>query len=184
MTPLVDVLLAIGVATIAVFFASFVAWTLLPHHKPDLKRLPDESAFFSAVKPLGLPPGNYLFPQPASPAEYKSEEFQNAYRAGPWGVLTLGKSQPVFPRNLALVFMSYLAVCFLAGYLTSLAVPPDASFGSVFRVSFTACSLGFVFGGLPNDIFFMRPRRFVVTCLIDAIVFAAIGGAMLALLWP
>ena len=184
MTPVPEILLAVAVAAIAVFFASFVAWSVLPHHKPDVRRLPDENAFISAVKPLGLPPGHYLFPQPASPAEYKSQEFREILGKGPWGVLTLGRSRPMFPRNLALVFASYLAVCFLAGYLTSLAVPPDAGFMSVFRVSFTACALGFVFGGLPNDIFFMKPARFVITCLIDAVVFAAIGGAMLALLWP
>ena len=48
------------VSAIIVWFASFLVWVVLPHHKSEYKGLPDEDA---TVKSLGdIPPGLYNLP--------------------------------------------------------------------------------------------------------------------------
>lgn len=184
MTPLADVLLAIGLAAVAVFFVSFLLWGLLPFYKPDLRPLPDDAAFVRAITPLNLEPGNYVFPQPDTPKDYKTDAFQARYDAGPWGVLRLGKARPNFGRNLAFTFLVYLGVVFLAAYLTSRAVAPGAEFLDVFQVAFTACALGFVFGGLPGDIFFSKSIGFIARELVGALAYAGVAAGVLSLMWP
>jgi hypothetical protein len=42
--------LPIVVSGVALFFASWAAWMLLPHHKPEWKGLPDENALMSTLR--------------------------------------------------------------------------------------------------------------------------------------
>ena len=41
--------LPIVLSGVALFFASFLAWMVLPHHKGDFIKLPDEGAFENAL---------------------------------------------------------------------------------------------------------------------------------------
>ena len=81
--------LPIVLSGIGLFVASFLAWMVLPHHKGDWVKLPDESAFENAVGGLNLPPGNYTFPYCSGSADLKSEAFQRRMAEGPSGILAL-----------------------------------------------------------------------------------------------
>lgn len=60
------------VSAIIVWFASFIVWLVLPHHKSEYKGLPDEDATF---KSLGdIPPGLYNLPHLTSMEEIKKPE--------------------------------------------------------------------------------------------------------------
>ncbi len=60
------------VSAIIVWFASFIVWVVLPHHKSEYKGLPDEDATF---KSLGdIPPGLYNLPHLTSMEEIKKPE--------------------------------------------------------------------------------------------------------------
>lgn len=52
MTPVLQLWLPILCSTVIVFFASFLAWMVLPHHKKDVNVLPDENALLEQLKKL------------------------------------------------------------------------------------------------------------------------------------
>ena len=54
--------LPILVSGVALFFASWAAWMLLPHHKPEWKGLPNEDAVMDTLRSANVPPGQYMFP--------------------------------------------------------------------------------------------------------------------------
>ena len=59
-------------STIAVFAASSVIHMASPWHKGDYPRLPNEDAVRDALRPLAIPPGDYLMPRPSGGDEMKS----------------------------------------------------------------------------------------------------------------
>jgi hypothetical protein len=66
LTGLASLWLPIIVSGIALFFASWAAWMLLPHHKGDWKGLPDEEGIMAALRNFNIPPGQYNFPHVCS----------------------------------------------------------------------------------------------------------------------
>ena len=65
-------ILPIVLSTIALFFASFLAWMVVPLHRKDWVKLEREDDLITTVRDLGASPGNYMFPGCETPAEMKS----------------------------------------------------------------------------------------------------------------
>ena len=74
MAALMELWLPIVVSAVIVFFASFLAWVVLPHHKGDWKGLPNEDALNNTIRTTSIKPGQYMFPYCASSKDMKSEE--------------------------------------------------------------------------------------------------------------
>ncbi len=64
--------LAILLSAVVVWVASAIVWMVLPHHKTDFKRLPDEEAARGAL--LGLTLGQYNIPHVSSMDEMKQPD--------------------------------------------------------------------------------------------------------------
>lgn len=62
MSMLLSLWLPILVTMIVLFFTSFLTWVVLPHHKPDLKRWPDEDKLLAFIRESEASAGDYLFP--------------------------------------------------------------------------------------------------------------------------
>jgi len=176
--------LPILVSAVVVFVASSLAWMVLPHHKADIKKLPDEKAWFEQLGQANLAAGTYMWPNAATPAEGKTEEFRARYAAGPWGSVNIQTGQPNFGRNLLLVFLIYGVIGTLVAYLTGRAHGAGAGFGAVFPVATAAAILGYCIGSLPGAIFMAKPARFVFTDFVDALAYAVLTGIVFAALWP
>ncbi len=176
--------LPILVSAVVVFAASALAWMALPHHRKDVKALPDEKAFTDQLAPLKLAPGTYMWPNACTSDETKSEAFAARLEAGPWGTINVLAAKPSFARNLVLVFVFYLVVSLFVGYITSLARPLGAGFLAVFRVAGAAGVLAYCAGSIPNAIFLGKPGRFVLTDFVDGVVYGLLTGVVFAVLWP
>lgn len=186
MSPLspIDLWLPILVSSVAVFFASFVVWMVLPHHKADIKKLPDEKALTTKLDELNIPPGTYMWPNCSTKEEMGSEEFKARFEAGPWGSINILGSKPSFGRNLGLTFFFYVVLSTFVAYITGEAREPGAAFGAVFQIAGATAILGYCAGGVPGAIFFGKPGRFMLTELIDGIAYGLITGAIFAWMWP
>lgn len=186
MSPIspVDLWLPILVSSVAVFFASFLVWMVLPHHKADIKKLPDEKALTAKLNELNIPPGTYMWPNCETKEEMGSEEFKARLHAGPWGSINIMRAEPSFGRNLALTFTFYVIVSAFVAYITGEARAPGAAFASVFQVAGATAILGYCAGGIPGAFFFAKPVRFMMTELIDGIAYGLITAAIFAWLWP
>src|SRR2546427_9956605 len=89
MTALTALWLPILVSAVAVFVVSSIIHMTPLGHKTDYPRFASEDRVLDALRPIGIPPGDYLMPRPANPAEMRSPEFQAKMKRGPAGLLTV-----------------------------------------------------------------------------------------------
>ena len=176
--------LPIVVSAVVVFIASFLSWMVLPLHKKEWSRPPDEDALLAKLRELGLKPGKYMFPSYESREQAKSEAFQKKWAAGPHGILQIWAGQPNMGRNLALTFLFYLVTGFFVAYLAGHALEPGAEYLSVFRIVGVAALLAHIFAAIPSVIWFHKPAAGFVADLIDGVVYALLTAGVFAAFWP
>lgn len=166
---------------IALFFASFVSWTMMPHRKAEWKQLPDEGGFLDSTRSLNIPPGRYSFPHGTDPAVRNSEEFKQAWEKGPKGTMIVWGEVNMGMNMLGTIAFFLVASVFIA-YISWFAMQgKEVTFLSVFRLTGTTGFLAYTMAGIPNSIWF---KRSVPNDIIDGIVYALITGVLFALLWP
>jgi hypothetical protein len=172
--------LPILLSTVALFFASFLSWMVLPLHKADWKKMPAEDDVLAALRRGQVAPGNYMVPGFNTPAEQQSEAYVTKMKEGPMGVIT------IFPavnmgRNLALTMLYFLVTAACLAYLSRLALDPGANFMTVFRFVSTAAFMTYVSGIVCHAIWF---HCRILGHVLESIAYAAIAGAIFAALWP
>ena len=182
MVSVIELWLPILVGAVIVFFGSAIIWMATPLHTPDIKPAPE--GLEKAVAELKMERGHYLFPMGGNgPKDMKDRAFMERFDRGPWGSITIS-GKPNFGLNLARTFAVYLVTLVFVAYVTGQALGPGAAYFDVFRVAGAAAVLGFTFGGLPNDVFFAKPTRFVISGIIEAAILATLAAGAFAGLWP
>jgi len=181
LTSLLSLWLPILLSGIALFFASFAAWMILPHHKKEWIGLPNEDAVMRELASDKMPPGQYCFPYAATPADMKSETYKAKMQAGPRGTLTLWKAPPNMGVNMLCTVLFFLVASFVIAYLAAMVLPPGEDRMKVFRFVGTAGVLTYGTANILNGIWFGRK---MVSDIVDGIVYGLITGAIFALLWP
>lgn len=176
--------LPVVVSSVVVFFASFLAWMVIGHHKKDIKTLENEKSLIDQLKQLNIAPGTYMWPGCCPGEDMNSEAFKARYDAGPWGSMNIVAAKPNFARNLILTFLFYVIVSLFVAYVTGQARAAGAGFMTVFQVAGAAAILGYCAGSIPNAIFFSKPGRFVLTEFLDGLVYGLLTGVAFAVLWP
>jgi len=183
MALLMELWLPVLVVTIVLFFASFLAWAVSPHHKPDVRRWPDEERLLVFIRESGAAPGEYLFPLVDQEA-MKTERGQELYAQGPWGMIRVWSSQPSMARNMVATVVYFLVVSILIAYVGAMGLPRGADFGQVFQIVGTTAVLAYCAGGVLNQIWFTRPLRGKLMNALDGLVYAVITGILFGLMWP
>src|SRR5260370_6490198 len=89
MAALSAVWLPILVSAVAVFVVSSIIHMTPLWHKTDYPRFANEDRVLDALRPIGLPPGDYMMPRPASSAEMRSPEFKEKMKSGPAVMMTV-----------------------------------------------------------------------------------------------
>ncbi|TXT39276.1 MAG: Uncharacterized protein FD138_114 [Planctomycetota bacterium] len=177
---LTSLLIPIVVATVALFFTSFLSWMILQLHRQDWTKMEKEDEFMAAARKCEIPLGSYMFPACGSPEEMKSEAFQAKVKAGPRGVMTI-YAEVNMGKNLGLTFVYFLVCNFCLAYLTTLAKKPGDEFMEVFRFVSTAGLMTYLAAIVPHSIWF---RCRIIGHILESIAFAAIVGAIFAAMWP
>src|SRR6516225_2187778 len=178
--PAVQIVFAIVVSAVVLFFASFLSWMVLQLHKTDWKKIAKEDELMATVKQCDLPVGSYMFPRCDNRAQMQTPEFQAKHAAGPRGVLTI--MAPVnMGQNLGLTMLYFLAVSGGLAGLTSIAFPHGEHFHMIFGFVFLAAIMAFLAAMVQHAIWF-RPR--IVGHLIESVFYAALTGVIFALMWP
>ena len=183
MAFLTDLGLAIILISIVLFFASYVAWMVLPHHFGDWKKLERESELMDAVNRWNIPAGNYMFPQAGTKKELSSQEHQKRYLRGPRGIISVYRA-PNMGANLGLTFLFFFVTTAIIAYVTHIACPPgssDVDFMKVFRIAGTIGILTHASSGVLNSIWF---KRKVSMDAVDGIVYGLLIGLIFAAMWP
>jgi len=183
--PLLSALwLPILLSAVIVFIASSVMHTVLPYHRNDYKKLPDEDKVLPALRAGGLQRGLYVFPF-CTHKEMKTPEAIEKYKQGPVGMMTVFPSGPPFiPKFLGLWFGYCLVISFFVAYLSAHTEPTGTDYLAVFRVVGTAAFLVYGLGPLANAIWKGMPWGFVTLEAIDGLVYALLTAGTFGWLWP
>src|SRR2546428_10177474 len=111
MTGLAVLWLPILVSSVLVFVVSSAIHMASPWHKSDYPKVPNEVKLRDALRPLAIPPGDYMVPRPASMQERRSPEFSEKMKKGPVMVLTVMPNGPgSMTKRLVLWLRSYAVV--------------------------------------------------------------------------
>ena len=117
--------LPIIVSGVALFFASWAAWMLLPHHKPRVER-PARRRRRAGMHcaATNVPPGQYMFPVlPASRKTGRAKSSSAAREAGPTGTLTVWKKPPNMGVNMLCTLLFFTIANFVIAYLAGMVLP-------------------------------------------------------------
>ncbi len=170
----------IVVSGIAVHILSTLAWTVLPHHRPEWNKLPVEDEFQDLIAGRKVPAGQYMVPYAANGKEANSETFR-AKDQKCRGMLVLWPTPINMGKAILFTLLYFLFSSFVIGYLASIALVPGAPFLRVFQFVFTTALLTYCAAHFPHVFWF---RRKIAMELLDGLTFALACGLIFALLWP
>jgi hypothetical protein len=184
MMPLSQLWLPILLSAVAVFVTSSLVHMVLPWHKGDYPRMQNEDAVMDAMRPLALPPGDYLFPRPSSMAEMQTPEFAAKMARGPNVLMTVMPNGPVAMGGTFVKWFIYLIVVSIVVAISALGVARGAPgvivFHQVALVSFAAYALAL----WQLTIWYHRSVSITLTWTLDAAIYAVVTGLIFAWLWP
>ncbi len=185
MTGFAELWLPIVVASVFVFIVSAIIHLLLPWHKNDYPRLPDEDRVRTALRPLKIPPGDYLLPRPATIREMRTPEYTEKITQGPVMRLTvLPNEMPTMASNFIFWFIYTIMISFFSAYLTGRALPPGAEYLQVFRFTGAVAFLGYVAALWQMSIWFRRSVALSFKATVDGLIYALVTAGTFGWLWP
>jgi hypothetical protein len=184
MVSLTALWLPILLSAVIVFVASSIMHMLLPYHRSDYQRLPDEDGVLAALRAAGLKRGLYIFPF-CTHNEMKSPAVVEKYKQGPVGMMTvLHNGPPAMPKFLGLWFGYCLLIGVFVAYLSGRTLGFGANYLEVFRVAGTTAFLAYGLGHLSNGIWKGQTLSMTIKEVIDGLVFGLLTAGTFGWLWP
>jgi hypothetical protein len=180
-TPMLSLSLPIVVSGVALFFASWLAWMVLPHHKKEWTGLANEDTVTNVIRTAGVAPGQYVFPYADCSADMGSAEHKAKMQAGPNGSLIIWPGPCNMGVNLLSTIIFFLVVSFAIAYLAAMVIAPGADRWFIFRFVGTAGIITYGSANILNGIWFGRK---MIGDIMDGVAYGLISGAIFAWLWP
>ena len=185
MTGLSALWLPILLSAVIVFVASSIIHMLLPWHKSEYPKVPDEDRARDALRPLAIPPGDYMIPRCETSQEMRSPEFAEKLRQGPVMVLTVMPNGPYsMGRNLILWFLYCMAIGVFAAYVTGRVLPAGAPYLRVFQIAGAVAFAGYVLALWQMSIWYRRAWSTTIKASVDGLIYALLTAGMFGWLWP
>ncbi len=185
MTGLLSLWLPILLAAVLVFVVSSLIHMVTPWHKSDYPKLPNEDRVMDALRPLAIPPGNYMMPRASSTAEMRTPAFAEKMQRGPVMMLNVWPNGPASITNSLILWFLYSIVvgCF-AAYVAGRALPAGAAFLQVFRFAGVTAFLGYALALWQMSIWYRRAWTTTVKGTVDGVIYALLTAAIFGWLWP
>lgn len=185
MVTLDQLWLPILAAVAFVFVWSNIVWMVLPHHKSDTRRLPDEVSVLEAVGKQGLRPGVYRYPWADSMKEMSEPAFVAKLEKGPVGMITVQPSGMFNMGKSMGAWIAYiLVVTVTLAYVAGRSLGADAPYLAVFRLVGTVGFLAYSAANVPNAIWWAKPWSNVWKEVADGLVYALLTAGAFGWLWP
>ena len=180
MTSLAALWLPILLSAVFVFVASSIIHMLLPIHRSDFKKLPEEDKIRDAVR--DTPPGQYMFPCGKSMQDMQSPEMLEKLKVGPVGIMMV-RPDGVWSMGPPLLkwFVFTVVVSGFCAYLTGHGHAPGTA---VFGFVFTVAVLGYFFSQVHEWMWKGLDASIMVKFMVDGLVYALITAGTFAWLWP
>jgi len=176
--------LAILLSAVIVFVASSIIHMVLPYHRSNYRKLPDEEKVRGMLRGAGLTPGLYHVPYCAH-KEMNSPEVKTKFAEGPVMLMTVFPNGPV---AMGKFLGQWFAYCILVGifvaYLAGHTLANGAPYRAVFRVAGMAAFLAYGVGILSNGIWKGQPWSVVSKEVFDGLIYGLLTAGTFAWLWP
>ena len=185
MVGILELWLPILLSAVIVFVVSSIIHMASPWHKNDYPRMPNEDQVRNALRPLAIPPGDYMIPRPASSQEMKSPEFAEKLRQGPNMVVTVMPAGPFSMRsNLIQWFLYAIVVSAFAAYVAGRALPAGAPYLSVFRFVGVTAFIAYSVALCQMSIWYRRSWSITAKATVDGLIYALLTAGTFGWLWP
>jgi hypothetical protein len=185
MVPLFSLWLPILVSAVVVFFASFVLHMVLPFHRKDFAKLPNEDAAREALGKLNIPPGDYMLPSSQDPKCMKDPVFVEKLTKGPVVLMTfLQPGPPSMGKNLVQWFIFCIVVSILAAYIAGHALKPGDSYLAAFRFAGCTAFIGYAIAQWQDSIWYRRAWSTTIKNNIDGLIYGLLTAGVFGWLWP
>ena len=185
MTMLFALWLPILVSSVIVFAVSSVIHMFLPWHKGEYPKVPNEDRAIAALRPLAIPPGDYMLPRASSGQEMRAPEFAEKMKQGPVMILTvLPNGPPSMTQSLVLWFCNCVVVGILAAYVAGRALPAGAAYLNVFRFVGTTAFIAHAAALWPMSIWYHRAWSTTIKATVDGLIYGLLTAGTFGWLWP
>ena len=177
--------LPILLSAVIVFVASSILHMVLPFHRSDYRKLPDEEKVADALRTAGVTPGPvYSFPH-CTHKDMKSPEVVEKFKRGPVGLLTVFPSgPPAMGKFLGLWFVYCVVVGIVVACVAASTLAPGTRYPIVFHVVAIAAFLAYGLGQIQDSIW--RGQTWGVTAkhMFDGLIYALLTAGTFGWLWP
>ena len=178
--------LPILLSSFAVFFLSFLIHTVLPWHKGDYQKVPNEDKVREAIRPLMIPPGEYMVPRASGGKEVRSPEFQQKMKDGPILILTVRPNGPFVSMTPMLIkwFLYLIVIGIFVAYITAHALPMGAPYLHVFRFAGATAFFCYAVAQWEMPIWWWRSMSLTIKATVDGLIYALVTAGFFGWLWP
>jgi hypothetical protein len=185
MVPISALWMPILVSAVIVFVASSILHMVLPYHKSDYRKLPEEDRVVDALRAVGVTPGPvYHFPH-TTHKDMKSPEVAEKFKRGPVGLLTVIPSgPPAMGKYLGLWFVYCIVVSVLVAIVAGTTLRPGTSYLLVFHLTGLAAFLAYGVGQLQDSIWKGQTWGVTFKHVVDGLIYALLTAGTFGWLWP
>ena len=185
MTGLLSLWLPILLSSVIVFLVSSLIHMASTWHKGDYRKLPNEDRVMDALRPLAIPPGDYMMPRPSSAQDMRSPEFVEKMKKGPVMILTVVPNGPTaMGKKLILWFLYSALVGFFAAYVAGRALPVGTEYIRVFRFIGATAFIGSSVALWQMSIWYHRAWSTTFKATVDGLIYALLTAGTFGWLWP
>jgi len=185
MVGLTALWLPILLSSVLVFVVSSLIHMLSPWHKSDYPKVPNEDRVMDALRPLAIPPGDYMMPRPSSRQEMRSPQFAEKYKRGPVVMFTVypGGSMAMGPQLVQWFLYSVVVGCF-AAYVAGRALPAGAAYPQVFRFVGVTAFVAYAVALWQMSIWYRRAWLTTIKTTVDGLIYGLLTAGTFGWLWP
>jgi len=185
MTGLAALWVPILLSAVIVFVVSSLIHMASPWHKSDYPKLPNEDRVMDVLRPLAIPPGDYMMPRPSSRQEMRAPQFAEKFKKGPVMMFTVwpGGSMSM-GRQLVQWFLYAVIVGIFAAYVAGRALPPGAEYLHVFRFAGVTAFIGYALALWQMSIWYRRAWLTTIKATVDGLIYALLTAGTFGWLWP
>jgi hypothetical protein len=185
MVPILSLWLPILLSAVLVFIVSSIIHMVLPYHRNDFGKLPRESEVMDALRPFGIPPGEYMMPRAGSMKEMSEPAFIEKRNQGPVALMTvMACGDSSMGKSLVLWFLYSVVVSVFAAYVAGRALGPGADYLAVFRFAGVTAFAGYALALWQNTIWYKRAWATTAKSTFDGLVYALFTAGAFGWLWP
>jgi len=177
--------LPILLSAVVVFVASSVIHMMTPWHKGEYPAVPNQDEVMKALRPFGIPPGEYAMPRCESMKEMQDPAFIEKQTLGPQMFMTVLPNGPLgMGKQLAGWFLYSVVIGIFAAYVVTRALGPGASYLEVFRFVGVTAFCSYSLGLWQFRIWYHRSLETTVKSTIDGLLYACLTAGVFGWLWP